>query len=206
MIKNKASVMFDLDDTLAHLAPAFSDFVADETGRTELKDNLDKWNIYPDLSGVYPGLNIHELFLEFERKGHMHKLKPTILSKLLHACNNGGRRIHVVTARGWMKDGVDITKHWLRENNIPYHSLDLVNLDFSKTDLIKARMDDGEHFDTIVEDNVKHLNELSDLVKYQVIVDQPWNRTIRNNKLTGKYGNGAVRVYPHSKSLNQKEI
>jgi uncharacterized HAD superfamily protein len=98
----------------------------------------------------------------------------------LEQLSREGHNIYLLTGRyGHMRE---LTQSWLKEKNIPYTQLHLLNI--GEKYLAKV-----EPLDLVVEDSLQEALEWTRKVKNVLVYDQPWNRTLNVKNLTKRVYN-----------------
>ena len=93
--------------------------------------------------------------------------------EVLQQLKHGGHKIYFITSRP--KQNQPLTFKWLRQNDIPFDSLDVIG-----HDLQKGLFGRKHHLDMFVDDVHKHLESMYQYKKRWrkglLLLDKPWNR------------------------------
>ena len=176
----RPQIYVDLDDVLAETGRAFLRVLESEFGK-----RVD-WNEIHDYDlGVSLGLGEEEL-TEFMHAVH----RPEVLASVvpmggalaaLAAWVEGGYDIEVVTGRPGATEG--ISRQWLRDHQIPHHSLIHVDKYAWEEELLGTSSGvplgrlAGNGYRLAVEDSAEVAIRLSEILDAPVaVLDRPWNR------------------------------
>lgn len=164
--------MFDLDDVLCEFNVSLCQALADVTGDDSILTDYKFWDRF-EIADKYPTVDFEEVLHKMEREGYMATIP--VIPEARHLCNvfyTLGHEIVILTARGWMDDGVSVSSKWLATNDVMFDRLIVSGHRASK----KYYMPPNTimYFD----DNAQHIIDCAPLVIQSYLVDRPWNASL----------------------------
>ncbi len=177
----------DIDDTIAGTYEVMINY-----SQKYMIDVLKKEPILADITcseayytrQLYGWKNDEDLeFLKNYYEKIMNEVKPkTLAVEYLQKLHNEGNKIVIITAR-WEAEQFDIkelTKKWLKKNNIPYDKL-IVN---AENKLIPCK---NENVDVFIDDTFKNCKTIADNGIKTYLMDSRMNRGFKDEKITRVY-------------------
>ena len=170
----KKKIGIDLDGTVADFILGASQVIKENFGH---EPDLSKgfWKM-DDVFNLIPGTwekdMKHFVFNEKRIFRNLPKLEEDnhLLTSALYT-NIPGLQVHFVTARPSDPPVIEDTRLWIKDNGFLYHSIHHTAL---KADLCVEK-----GISVMIEDQLDHITELSDKGIDIIIMDQPWNRDLK---------------------------
>ena len=215
------TVVFDIDDTTGFFTNSFDAWLA-----TRFKTSMPDRNVHRDYNLLSPwldhfkkGITANEVLKEFEATGAIEdptRFHPTSVVNLVKALQDQGTMCIALTARGWMIDGEEATREWLKKLGIlmPTYVLGLKD---SKAEWLRKNIRDNrseysahnwvERPKTfVVEDNPHHLKDIAWTclhIETPIVVDHPHNRSLSSTlfKRVDPYHNEWMETWPNCATL-----
>ncbi len=166
----------DLDDTLLNLKVPLMQALNLKTNKNIHWKDWDGHN----LEKLYGISRTDFIDMMIESKVIERALPIPGVRESLQKIKDKGYEIHIITARGWHPNGMEITKQWLDENNYVYDTINIVKLGASKSDV----MDTIKNARYIVDDNEDNCNEVIARGYDAYLIEMPWhtNSTLKRIK------------------------
>lgn len=163
-------IALDLDDVVVELKYALC---ASLQKRFPHVENCEKWERF-DIYNTYD-IPVEE-FLSIILEDNLLTEAPMVKGALaaMQALKDTGRPLVLITSRGYAP--AHLTSNWLKEHGAPHDDVVIVPEGKSKAEAAMARYPDG--FLYMIDDLPKNLDDmkLAGLVKYTILIDQPWNQ------------------------------
>jgi uncharacterized HAD superfamily protein len=167
----------DIDDTLANLR----DPLMVALNQYTKKDiHWSEWNVY-DLADIYE-MTVCDFRSCLIESNVLRKVEPMADSiKFCQYLIDNNYFVLMVTARGWHPQAEELTKHWLKRFNIPYHDLYITKHNESKYKAIEKY---GK-IDLAIDHSIKNIIDYkkSGMVKHPVLFHHPWNKNYQYDKI-----------------------
>lgn len=162
------SIVFDLDDTLGDLCTPLMDAMNKATGKTITKEEKDTYSL-----AMY-GVTDQEFYDIMVQANVLEGMIPFASTKFVLNALKKHYRIHIVTARAWHPDGLQVTRDWFKKHNLPYEDIRLSDPHHSKID----RISDLSEIALAVDDRDTHCKDFDDhhTVEKVLMMNQPWNK------------------------------
>lgn len=165
----------DLDDTICFLKTPLMQALNLHTGKNIHWKEWNTWHI----ENMY-GITSDE-FTQVMIDGHVIERAlpiPGVREALLQI-KSKGYKLHIITARGWHPNGMDVTKRWFEENNIPYDTINIVPIDGSKS----AIMNKFKNLKYLVDDSAHNCEEVISQGYEAFLINYPSNIHCKVNRI-----------------------
>lgn len=167
-------IIIDMDEVVADTLPPIVDHLNvlcnTSVCSTEIT-NYDFTNFFDITQDILHGVFVDNNIIE-----NVVPLEDAI--EALHRIRKLGYKIHIVTARGWHKDGVHITMDWLDTHGGIYDSVTVMDGRFQSKSEAYQKVSD--RFAYIVDDGLHNIDDAvhSEIVDEVVIISAPWNTSV----------------------------
>lgn len=97
-------------------------------------------------------------------------------SESMQRLQEAGKRLVLVTARGYHPQALSVTEQWLNTHHIPFDDLIIVPEGMSKGQCTQALYPKG--FALMVDDHATNLDSMNDakMADRTILIDRPWNQ------------------------------
>jgi uncharacterized HAD superfamily protein len=180
---------FDIDGVIANFTEPLLEIIKDKYGLA-----LKVSDIYTFDLGVVLGITKTESNQLINETLKKDLPLNSGAKETLEQISREGHSIYLLTGRfGYLRD---LTQSWLKEKEVPYTQLHLLNV--GEKYLAKV-----EPLDLVVEDSLEEALEWTRKVRNVLVYDQPWNRTLNVKGLTKRVYNWS-QIYSEVQSLTVK--
>jgi len=174
------AIYVDLDDVLAETGRTFLEVLESEFGKQVDWDEIHDYDL-----GVSLGMD-EEVLTEFMHAVHRPEVLASVMPipgslEALESWIDQGYEIEVVTGRPIATE--EITRKWLKDKEMPYHSLIHVDKYAWEEELLGTSAGvplvhlAGNGYCLVVEDSAEVAIHLTEILEAPVaVLDRPWNR------------------------------
>lgn len=182
-LNKERAFIFDVDDVILNLKEALNPIVNDATGKNI---HHSEWHTH-HITHVYGNITndeVNQLILDNNLLIYGN-INENVLNAMNQTQKMGYKNI-ILTARGWIENGKEITEQFLNDNLLPFHETHLVDLSESKADVIK-KLQEKYEIHGFIDDSHKHISECAERddinIKNLYLRDQPWNKEYNHKKV-----------------------
>lgn len=169
-MKQKISVICDLDDTLADLKTPMLDALNKLTGKTLKSEDLTKF----DIVSLY-GISDQDFFDCLINEKILENLEPFPETKdLLTDLVKKDYNVTIITSRAYHPNALQVTARWFNKYDIPFSRLIISDHGKKKCDYLNEE----ENVALFVDDKVENCEDFiaSKKSKFVRLYDAPWNQ------------------------------
>lgn len=172
----KQYAIFDCDDVLCNTSEIFKKGIEEILGHSILP--VDEWYTW-HFEEMFPGLKFNDLKCWIQDNNILNNLP---LNKnaayVVEEIKRKGFRTAIVTARSYLPNASQITKQWVKTNDLPIDSVFCVSPKINKSEFI-ATLPRPVHF--FIDDHYDHIIGCQEqqVVKYPILLTRPWNKSAK---------------------------
>ncbi|MFA5670180.1 MAG: hypothetical protein WC967_13140 [Balneolaceae bacterium] len=167
--------VLDIDDVSFNLRDGMLAALNKHTGKNMTHDDWHDYNLH----GRY-GITLQDFFDILHKENVVENSTPEpCINVFTKTLKHNGYKVDFLSARGWHKDALNVTRNAFDEHKVYYDTIHLVDISESKKEFIQRTY--GK-IDLIVEDSPTHFHSIfieHELSHNGILINRPWNKLYR---------------------------